>query len=530
MSARWPLCFRAIPRKQLEKLPSLASLKRSLCLCLLSIHCPDTSKQAHPLACLLTPQPLVKCACACRRPGQRAQGSTMLPALAPHSLPCHRAPPSPFGDVLCTTRQADHHPPARVRATACPWLHSRCKGRRGAWVGVFPVCAAALWCGRPLSRVWFDCPMPARSCPFSFALLTAQQSNRLCALTSRMRPRLGQTREQVKSSLPFRSDPRKYFDLLSHPTSIPTATYSSTQQSNNQPKQPSNRPGQPDHINRPREGARMKTSIAFMLLLLVILASTSAMPAVKRKMTKAAALAAAAGGGAAVLGPLVGGPIGGAAAVAGMVLDAAAAGGAAAMPAGPNGNLPARGWLGHVAGVTSGVQAFVAAHPVALGGALVTVTGGVAFYNHGRQGLDLAFGGTKCYQAAMDDYEEVLPQIYGEYTDQTREWRKRAVAVVACGTGTRPYHVQVEEFRADRLTQEKQRKVEKGKCRAQVLEEVESRRELFGKIRAMEKKDKEERAKGGGRTKGAGKERQRRASRTRANGGGRMQGAGNERS
>lgn len=47
--------------------------------------------------------------------------------------------------------------------------------------------------------------------------------------------------------------------------------------------------------------------------------------------------------------------------------------------------------------------------------------GGIVFYNHGRQGLDRAFGGMQCYQAALDDYEEVMEHYHGEYTDETLE-------------------------------------------------------------------------------------------------------------
>lgn len=223
----------------------------------------------------------------------------------------------------------------------------------------------------------------------------------------------------------------------------------------------------------------MKTRIISILLLLAVLASTApAIPAITRSMVEvAAAVAAVAGGegGAGVLGPLPAGPVRGAAAMADMLLGAVDGGGAAAMPAGPNGNLPVHGWLGHVAGVTSGVQAFVAAHPVALGGAIVTVTGGVAFYKHGRQGLDMAFGGIKCYQATMDDYEEVLLQIHGEHTDQSLEWWKRAEAVVACGTGTRPYEAQAQQARADRLELERQEKMQRERQEEETVADVVAR-------------------------------------------------------
>lgn len=200
-------------------------------------------------------------------PYTRTRQRLELPALAPHSLPATaRSPPSPFGAVLCTT--------------------------------LVPLLLG------PSHR---------------------PQSNSVCTLSSGMRPRLGQIREQVKSSLPSRSHPRQKFDLLTHPSSTHTTHFLHT--AINQPTNQSNQATDLANLTTSIlnfTGSRMKTSIVSMLLLLALL-PTTALPTtafarrVTRSVTKVAAEAAAAGGGAAVLGPLAVGPVGGAAAVVGMV-------------------------------------------------------------------------------------------------------------------------------------------------------------------------------------------------------------------
>lgn len=265
----------------------------------------------------------------------------------------------------------------------------------------------------------------------------------------------------------------------------------------------------------------MKTSFVFIaLLLLAVLASTgsaqapyytrSVRAAAEAAEAAAAVVAAAAGGGggAAVPGPLPAGPVGGGAAMASAVpavnvvvapavaapaaaaapavvgapaVAGAAAGGAGgAVPAGgPDGNLPAPGgWFGWVTGVTRGVRTFVAAHPVAVGGALVTVAAGVATYNYGPHALDYALDGSVCYWETMNDFQGVLQQTYGECTSLTHslEWRKRAEALRACGTGTRPHREQAEQARADRFARE-------------VIEEMRRDQKREDARRAQEKKE-----------------------------------------
>jgi len=251
---------------------------------------------------------------------------------------------------------------------------------------------------------------------------------------------------------------------------------------------------------------------ACSFLLLAVLASTGRAQMTTRGMiakaaeavVAAAAVGAGGGGGAAVPGPLPAGPLGGCAAVAGPVPAvnvvvvpaappaaaaaaapaAAAAGGAGgAVPAGgPGGNVPVLGWLGWITGTARGVWNFGAAHPVAVGGAVVTVAAGVTFYHHGHHALDWALEGKDCYWTAFDDYQEVLQQTYGECTSLTQplEWRKRAEALRACGTGTRPHQEQAEQARADRLARE-------------VMGEMRQAQKREDARRAHERKEEEER-------------------------------------